>query len=283
MNRPNFEHIAQLFGWSTTPEVEEDFQDVELTDLQTADQSLMTGNYRKAIKAYKHLIETGIEDWTELRMGLAEAHELAEESPQALVQYQQALLIREEDPEPYIGIAEIYQRNGDLKAAVEELELAKEVIGGNAHLHFKIAEKLRIMGHRKKAIRAAQEAVLSAPETAFYHYWLGDLLIEVGEFEEAVKSLRAAVELSPGDDLLFLRLSIGLWSMGRTAEAIKAIRFASELGPDKPAYLAILRRFLIASGDVDGGNQIQQRDQDLDEYDRDILRRQLAQIKFSEA
>jgi hypothetical protein len=65
--------------------------------------------------------------------------------------------------------------------------------------------------------------------------------------------------------------------------SIKAIRFASELNPDNQVYMAILRRFLLAAGEIDSANQIRQRDQDLADYDREVLRRQLAQIKFPEA
>ena len=157
------------------------------------------------------------------RIDLAGAYEFAEMAPEALRQYEKALRVRRDQPEPLLGLSQVYKRYARYKDSLKQLEEALAIEPRNAFYQFKLAEILREIGDKEAALTAARLAVSLAPVDPFYHYWVGDLLIEMRQFDVALEALRAALELSPGDDYLYLRTASAFWGAGRQQEAVKAI------------------------------------------------------------
>ncbi|MFY9233959.1 MAG: tetratricopeptide repeat protein [Fimbriimonadaceae bacterium] len=276
MNAP-YQRITELFGApkfdpSTSSSLPRKRKgDSPEASRELGSQCLNDGDYEAAIQHFKDAIELGQE--TSAAVDLAGAYEYAEMAPQALIQYEAALKIKEDEPEPYVGLSQIFKRNAQYRDAATELEDAIKLDPDNAFYRHKLAEILREIGERDRAVVAAQGAVACAPSEHFYHYWLGDLLIEMQRFDEALNAFRAAIEMSPGDDFLYQRAAIAFWGAGRQIEAVKAIRIASDLDPANNLYYGVLELFLTKMGMAEEATLERPRAAKMDDYDLEALRR----------
>ena len=241
-------------------------------------QCLTDGDYEKAIEHFRRAIEQRPSSDPSGHIDLAGAYEFAEMAPEALRQYEKALRISKDTPEPILGVSQLYKRNARYKDSLKHLEDALVLEPHNAFLRFKMAEVLREIGEFGAALESARMAVAAAPSDSFYHYWVGDLLISMRRFDEALEALRAALELSPGDDYLYLRAAVAFWGAGKQPEALKSVRLASDLDPDKNLYHGVLERMLRASGQVDEADLEAKRSSKMDDYDRDALARLTKEI-----
>ncbi len=283
---PSYKQISDLFGLSApaAPEGGPDALPVK-REGSTAQESselggmsLSEGDYEKAIEHFRRALEQAGNTDIARRIDLGGAYEFAEMAPQALRQYLEAIRVRDDAPEPHLGVAEIYKREGRWRDSIAELEAALRHQPNNPFYLFKLAELYAESGHRHEALVAIQGAVAGAPEDSFYHYWMGDLLLKMGENVKALQSFRAAIELSPGDDLLYVRAAVAFWRTERQTEAIKAIRLASDLDPDNHLYHGILELLLSEMGldveaDLEAGRAAQ-----MDPYDQDLLNRFAAEV-----
>jgi tetratricopeptide (TPR) repeat protein len=276
---PTRKDIADLFSVVVDPEPE--IEEVPRKSkgvnaeesVELGSQSLTEGDYEKAIEHFRRAVEQRDPNDVQGRIDLAGAYEFAEMAPEALRQYEKALRVRRDQPEPLLGLSQVYKRYARYKDSLTQLEEALAIEPRNAFYQFKLAEILREIGDKEAALSAARLAVSLAPVDPFYHYWVGDLLIEMGRFDTALEALRAALELSPGDDYLYLRTASAFWGAGRKQEAVKAIRLASDLDPDKHLYHGILELLQREMGLVEDAAQETERAAKMDDYDREALRR----------
>lgn len=280
-----YKDVAELFGLKPPPAPSPMSEQRRKRTGKTADESdelgrecLADGDYEAAIKHFQRAVAQRKPDDIGSRVALAAAFEYADMSPQAWRQYRLAAQLRTDDPEPYAGLSGVLKRYGRYRDAVEQLRKATELEPDNAAYHAQLAETLREMGERKRALAAGMRAVAAAPTNVYYHFWVGDLLIEMGRYGEALDSLRAAIEMSPGDDFLFLRASVAFWRADRRAEAVKAVRLASDLDPSKNLYHGLLACLLRETGLGEEAAQEDGRAGRMDRYDREALRRLLAEM-----
>jgi tetratricopeptide (TPR) repeat protein len=278
--QPSYLQIAELFGLKAPdvdPEVQENRRKKVGKTAQESEElgrmSLSDGDYEAAIKHFRKAVEQRDPGDIHARIELGGAFEYADQAPQAMRQYERAIQIRQDAPEPHVGLSEIYRRYGRYKESIEELHTAIELEPGNAFFHHKLASVWRELGEKQRALVAAQGAVAAAPDESFYHYWIGDLLIEMRRYSEALDSLRAAIELSPGDDFLYLRAAVAFWGTAQRQEAVKAVRLASDLDPAKNLYYGVLGLLLTEMGLEDEALLEHARAQAMDAYDHEALRR----------
>jgi tetratricopeptide (TPR) repeat protein len=241
-------------------------------------ESLAGGDYEEAIKHFKRAIEQRDPNDIKSRINLAGALEYSDQGPMAMRQYMKALKLRNDEPEPYVGMASILKRYSRFRQAAEELQTAIELDPENAYLHSQLAQLLREMGEKKRALVAAMGAVAAAPDQPYYHYWIGDLLMSMERWSEALDSLQAAIELSPGDDHLFFKSAICFWAEDKRAQAIKAIRLASDLDPSKHLYHGLLAVFLKAEGQDEDAKLEEPRAAQMDRFDHETLQVILQQL-----
>lgn len=274
---PTRKDIADLFSVIVDPQPEIDETgrkkkgDNADESVELGSQSLTEGDYERAIEHFRRAVEQRDPNDIQGRVDLAGAYEFAEMAPEALRQYEKALRVRRDQPEPLVGLSQVYKRNARYKDSLKQLEEALALEPRNAFYQFKLAEILREIGDKEAALNSARLAVSNAPVDPFYHYWVGDLLVEMGRFEEALDALRAALELSPGDDYLYLRAATAFWGSGRQQEAVKSIRLASDLDPDKHLYHGILELLLREMGQNEEADLEMERANKMDDYDRDAL------------
>lgn len=286
--RPSFQQIADLFQVQTTGPVGEAAVTARKLKGETPEESrelgkmsLGAGDFEMAVKHFRTAIEQRGSADSKLTLDLGAAFEYGDQIPQAYRQYQEALRMRQNEPEVFIGIAELMKRSGRVQESLKNLEETIAAEPTNPFYHMKLAETLREMGYPKRALAAAQEAVLLKPDEPFYHYWIGDLFIQLGRYEEALESLRAAIELSPGDDYLYLRVAVAFWRVDRKQEAIKAIRLASDLDPEKHLYHGLLEVLLEEAGQIEEADLESGRADKMDQYDHELVRRTLDEMGIS--
>lgn len=244
-------------------------------------EALSAGDADSAIKHYRKASDQRGNKNADTLVDLASAYDYAEQAPQALRQYEKALRLRKDSPEPNLGVADLYKRRGRYKEAIEKLENAIQADQANPFYRIKLAETFREMGEPLRALEAAQSAIVVKPDGSFYHYWIGDLLIELKRYPEALASLRAAIELSPGDDFLYQRACVAFWCSGKKTEAIKAARLASDLDPEKNLYHGLLELLLRANGMNADADLEQKSASKMDRFDRDLLRRMADEMGLS--
>ncbi|RYG39241.1 tetratricopeptide repeat protein [bacterium] len=231
--------------------------------------SLEDNNFESAVRHFRRAVELSEPGDVEAMHDLAGVLAASDQLPEAMRQYQKALKAKQE-PDPLIGISELYKRYGRYRDSLEPLQKAIELEPANPYHHYKLAETLRDMGERKKALAAIQNAILVKPDESFYHYFAGELFLAMGRFEEALPAYRAAVELSPGDDFLYLRTAVAFYLADKPAETIKAIRLASDLNPDEDLYQALLEKISDEPSAA--------RPPKLDRYDEERLRRLMVEM-----
>ena len=284
---PSYKQIADLFGMSVpvpagglevSTSTRKPKGDNAVESSQLGGLSLSEGDYERAIEHFKRAIDQTEGNDPMRQLDLGGAYEFADMEPQALRQYRTALRARADAPEPHLGIAELYKRDGRRRSAIVELEAALAANPANAFYQFKLAELHMDLGEKERALVAIQHAVAAAPSDSFYHHWMGDLLIKMKRYSEALDAFRAAVELSPGDDFLYIRAAVAFWLEGKRPEAVKSVRLAGDLDPDKHIYHGILELFLSEMGleteaDLEAKSALK-----MDRYDQDLLDRFAAEV-----
>lgn len=274
---PEYQKIVDLFGLAIPAPEREESDDVlaenpeNLQDL--AEASLLQGDYDRAARHFRKVLETQPKESIAARRGLATALECLGQSPQAVRQFSRIIRESGADWEASMALGEIYAREGRTSEGIAHLEEAVKLEPENPFPYLKLAEELRRRGYRERALRAIQGAVLMAPDQSFYHYWMGDILLELGRHEPALSAFRAAIELSPGDDYFYIQASLAFWATGRTLEAIKAVRMASDLDPEKLWYRVLLAEYLRKSGQVDEAEIELKAAKEIGSYERENLRR----------
>jgi len=283
--RPSYQQIAELFALPLGPgePAPKEASRVAGRDADESEQlgraCLSDGDFEAAIDHFRRAVEQrGGEETHSVMLDLGNAYEYGDRAPQAYRQYLKAVKAKKDNPEPLVGISDLYKRHGRYREAIEHLQTALELEPESPFLLFKLAETLRSMGEPTRALAAALAVIQIKPEEPFYHYWIGDLLITLGQDSDAIEALRAAIELSPGDDFLYLRVSVPFWRSGRRSEAIKAIRLASDLDPEKNVYHGLLEAMLTEMGQIEEADLESARADQMDRYDHDTLSRALAEM-----
>lgn len=237
-----YKAIADLFQPSGESKVKPHLQGRNLDESRAlGEASLSDNNLESAVLHFKKAVEQAEPGDAQAIQDYAGVLTASDQLPEALRQYQKALRAKEE-PDPLIGISELYKRYGRWRDALEPLQKAMELEPTNSYHHYKLSETLRDMGERKKALAAIQNAILVKPDESFYYYFMGDLQLEMGLADDALNAFQAAIELSPGDDFLYLRAAVAFYRAEKIPEAIKAVRLASELDPDQDLYQALLEK-----------------------------------------
>jgi len=279
--QPSFQQIAELFQLSAPIIHEEDTvteNGAPANPRERGALSLSEGDYAAAIRHFRTAVQTMGEPSADVYADLGAAYEYGDFAPEAFRQYLRSQKLNAEQPEPLLGIAELYKRHGRYRDAIAKAQEALELDPTNAFLHYKLGEILREMGEKERALGSIGRAIVLKPDDSFYHFWSGDLLIEMGRFEEALNSLRAAIELSPGDDYLYLRASVAFWRAGKHQEAVKSIRLASDLDPSKHLYHGLLEMLLEEMGLLEEAELEAARADKMDRYDHDLMDRAASEM-----
>ena len=168
------------------------------------------GRYEQAIKLLRDGI--GQEDDARLRMGLGTVYAKMGRVEDATDQFQQALVLEPDNPEPLVGLGVLDEYNKKIPEAMEKY----------------------------------RNAVAMDPSYVSARNKLGSLLFEQGKMEEAEGQFRAALAWNPNADGVLYNLSLILDKQGKRAEALDILHKAHDLNPDSREIAAALAQHLRA-------------------------------------
>jgi Tfp pilus assembly protein PilF len=97
------------------------------------------------------------------------------------------------DPEAHYSYARSLQNQGQIAAALPELERATALQHQNFSYWMELAGAYDLVGRTEEAITAAKRAINAAPYYAQPHWQLGNLLLRKGRRQEAFAEFRLAV------------------------------------------------------------------------------------------
>ncbi len=181
-------------------------------------------------------------------------------------------LERARDLSPQAGsvhalLARLYRRLGESDKAAEEAQrasLAKEPIGVQDPIHFRMTQESVASTAELKRARAAEEAgdyataeriyrdlVALRPEDADLRAGLGDSLARQNRRGEAKEHYRVALELQPDQAAALYGLAMILTLEGNYDEAVSLYRKSLDVRPDHAASLNNLASVLAFQGKSD--------------------------------
>ncbi|MGW8264990.1 MAG: tetratricopeptide repeat protein [Longimicrobiales bacterium] len=142
---------------------------------------------------------------------------------------------------PYLYLAHIHRRRGDLARAAQALQ---QLGGLNESLYAVAAEEAELrmeLGQPTAAARALEKVVEIAPFSVEPHQVLAELYAETGNPEGAVLERRAILALDPVDRAdAHYRLAVSLADAGEVTEARSEVLKALELAPTYDPALELL-------------------------------------------
>jgi tetratricopeptide (TPR) repeat protein len=195
---------------------------------------------------YRETIARNSQSWmahNNLGVALAKMDRL----PEAIDEYQAALRIKPDYPEPHNNLATIYSRQDRLPEAIAEVQEALRIKPDYPEAQVNLASFLaRIPGRLPDAIAEYRAVLRVKPTHAEAHNNLGLALSDMpGRLPDAIAELEAAVRLEPDNAQMHDNLAGALARMpGRLPDAIAEVRTALQLTPDDPQAHDFLGRSL---------------------------------------
>ncbi len=221
-----------------------------------ADAYLTLGRREDAIRLLQGLVKDAPTRY-ETYEKLGEIHALAGELPQAIANYQQALLIDSTQPRHYLRIARLQLLARKPKEAVKTLTEAATRFPGLPLISAQLGASLTEAGEPKKALHYFEQALREADtssepvlDSAFYFQY-GAAAERSGNLEKAAEMLRKSIELDPSNAANAYNYLGYMWAdYGiHLPEAMELIKRALELDPENAAYLDSLGWVYYRMGD----------------------------------
>jgi Flp pilus assembly protein TadD len=153
----------------------------------------------------------------------------------------------------YWMLAQAYQADGNLAAAVGAYEAAVRVEGKDAALLNNLATAYRETGRRDRAIAAFRRAIEINPRLALPHKNLGMMLIASGDMSGALPELREAFRLDSGDAQTLGAIGALLAERGDDQEAVSAFSGALRLAPGDRRIVDLLSHYPAVARRVPAG------------------------------
>ncbi len=169
---------------------------------------------------------------------------------EALADVNAALDIKENDPENYIALAEIYLYSGKTQRSLDALKKARELAPEYDKIDVSTARVYLTMSDYKQTFNALREALRKNPDNAEAFFISGLANEEIGDTTKAIDSYQNAVARDKKHFDALKQLGI-LFSLKRDPLAIDYLRNASQLKPEQPEPLYILGMHYQENGQPD--------------------------------
>ncbi len=168
------------------------------------------------------------------------------------------LAMIEKYPDTYKGhikLAEIYEKDGDYKRAIDEYVLAVDNNQRDYDSFYKIAVLLNEQNQRNEAIEMLHRLLESKPEYYNASIMLGELLCGQGRFKEAVSVYQDALKYKPSDFELYYSLGIAYTRLNDFASAKDAYEKAAEINHRAYAAKYSLAQIALIEKDLDAAEE----------------------------
>ncbi len=237
-----------------------------------ADEIALDDDLEGAIGVYQQA--TAIDDSNaDALVGLGDSYMASELSAKAFRAYKQALKVHPRHAQAHAALADFLARHGYLKQATRAQERAVECDPDHAYLSYRLARLYAFSGNFDRAEEQLGVAIKLDGEEALYHYRLGEWRARRGDWKAARTAYANAARHSPLDDFYLVRLAGALIRLNLRSLALRALKRAVRIAPDNRAHRYLLGELMILTGSLESGNEQVRLVGELDEYDREYIRR----------
>ncbi|OGP54460.1 MAG: hypothetical protein A2Y65_09775 [Deltaproteobacteria bacterium RBG_13_52_11] len=188
--------------------------------------------------------------------------------PKAEKQIMHYLKKKSDDPNAYLKLAEIYQKWGKVKKAIETLEKARDLKKDRLEILFMEAQIYKVAKDYPGATRTFKEIITLNPKNREALRELRDIYIEEREWEEALKLQRRIIKISPKGEIdQEKKLQQGLQYeraklIAETGKEGRGIKEVKEILKENPSFIpaqVLLGELLRQAGKMKDAIRVWQR------------------------
>jgi tetratricopeptide (TPR) repeat protein len=153
-------------------------------------------------------------------------------------------------PEAQKALAMGIVKNGNLEAAIPELEKAIQMNLSDAELHYNLGYALKNLGKSIEALNAFEQAAYYDPQMFKAHMSIGELNFQLRNLDDAIAAYRQAIRLNDTDATAHNNLAAALGISGELDQAIAEYEAAMQLDPESSPTAYNLGVTTRAKGDL---------------------------------
>jgi len=174
----------------------------------------------------------------------------------ALENLEKAREVEPENPVFHYQLAEVNTQLGNFRAAIHYAENAVGLDAENVWYHVLLVQLYQNSGLFAKATGEMEEIIRLEPRKLEFYFMLSNLYMSIGDSKSAVTTLdKAENEFGVIDMIVVEKESIYL-DEGKDGKAIKEVEKLIKTYPDVPRYQALLAELYIAMNDFDNAKAI---------------------------
>ena len=211
--------------------------------LKAGEEFILRGDYKKALAFFEKAKE--LRESARVHVNIGEAHELAGNNALAHESYNTAIELNPLFIKGYLRSAALYEKQGNLDAALAAFKKVVEISPNNPGRHFSIGNL-----HLKKGdLAKAQESyLLAVKQEAALASEIAEELLKNGKDDMAEHFFRTSLVKAANNVHVYNRLGIALRRQGKWQEAIKEYETALKIDPRDAGI-----HFNIGKACVEGG------------------------------
>lgn len=126
----------------------------------------------------------------------------------------------------------IYERQGEIANAIEELRKAADIAAGSQELVVRLLGAYYVNEDYENAAAMAERAVAADPNSVILNIWLGRVYYQLERYDEATVAFERAIELDPSNALAYEALAEIEEETNDLVGAIEVYEKMIELAPD---------------------------------------------------
>lgn len=211
--------------------------------LKAGEEFILKGDYQKALALFEKAKE--LRESARVHVNIGEAHELAGNNAMAHESYNTAIELNPLFIKGYLRSAALYEKQGNLDAALAAFKKVVEISPNNPGRHFSIGNL-----HLKKGdlVKAQESYMVAVKQEAAMASEIAEELLKNGKDDMAEHFFRTSLVKVANNVHVYNRLGIALRRQGKWQEAIKEYETALKIDPRDAGI-----HFNIGKACVEGG------------------------------
>ena len=205
------------------------------TDKVSAEASYWLALTYQALGAacYDQLVESFPDSWRTLELR-AEGLNLRDATNDAIQQYQDALLLRPDEPELHEALGELFLKKKTYDEAQAELETSLRLDPSRAHTLYLLGRLHVQKRENEEAVPYLEKALRYQPDLPEACGLLGTAYVRLGQDAKAIPELEKAVDIDFYGDIHY-QMYVAYRKLGKLELADKALARSQELRRDSAA------------------------------------------------
>jgi predicted Zn-dependent protease len=180
------------------------------------------GNTRLAVEHYQRIVKPEAGEFTQLHA--AYARDLAKlKRYDNMVALLEPLTSSKTDPELTLLLSEAYLSQGNIEAARQQLEKAKNISPDNLRIQLLSAIDQRLTGQAEQSVKQLQLLIGKDNDNALFHYHHALALLKLDKSEQALTAFDNAVAKSPHTSSLRVMLAREFEQLGQPEKVISTL------------------------------------------------------------